>query len=105
MTHGSFILTTRWRKGEPMLSLAHRDGKVRFDTIVQPGSALGTQDRDRGHGLRRHRRGGRLPGLNARGRIAVVQRSDAVSPAGARRRQRPRPARSRWSSSTTASAG
>ena len=41
VTEGSFMLTTRWRKAEPLLSLSTPSGSVRFDTLVQPGSHLG----------------------------------------------------------------
>ena len=88
MAHGSFMLTTRWRKGEPMLSLGTPDGQVTFDTIVQPGSPSAP--------ARTRRRPctpapGRRPTTRAStpgGKIAVVERSDAVTPAGTGRRGR-----------------
>jgi subtilisin family serine protease len=79
MTTGSFELATRWRKGEPMLSLRAL-GWLGFGAVVQPGSTLtaGTQ---------------RLPAvyagtgaasayakLKAKGKVVVVTRSDEVSP-------------------------
>ena len=39
VTTGSFMLTTRWRKGEPMFSLGTPGGKTTFDTLLQPGSS------------------------------------------------------------------
>ncbi|MEZ0578822.1 S8 family serine peptidase [Nocardioides sp. MH1] len=80
VSDGSFILTTRWRKGEPLLGLTTADGSGRFDTIVQAGSPLLTV-RERpatvyaGDGAASD-----YAGLAARGRLVVVDRSDAVSP-------------------------
>ena len=101
MTHGDFILTTRWRKGEPMLSLGTADGKVRFDTIVQPGSALGSWTANAatvyaGNGAaadyaglhaRRQDRRRRAQRRRSRRRTAQTQRT-AAGVAGAGRRQR-----------------
>ena len=42
MTKGEFTLTTRWRKGEPLIDLSVLGGLVRFDATAQFGSALGT---------------------------------------------------------------
>jgi subtilisin family serine protease len=81
MAHGDFMLTTRWRKGEPMFSLGTPDGKTAFDSLVQPGSALGTRaDTVRtiyaGHGAAAD-----YAGLGAAGKISVVERSDEVGAA------------------------
>ena len=79
MTQGSFILTTRWRKGEPLLGLTTRDGKVRFDTIVQPGSALNTSRRTVPAVYAGQGSSADYDGVNARGKVVVVDRSDAVT--------------------------
>ncbi|MFI7487483.1 S8 family serine peptidase [Micromonospora echinaurantiaca] len=79
VSQGSFTMATRWRKGEPMLSL-HSPGEPPLDATVQPGSTLTA-----GSGkLRPVHVGTGAPaeyaGVDAKGRIAVVTRSDAVSP-------------------------
>lgn len=81
VTEGSFIATTRWRKGEPLLGLSTSDGRTRFESIVQPGSALATAKKTvptvyAGKGAAADYRG-----LKVRGKVAVVERSDEVSPA------------------------
>ncbi|SCL33161.1 Serine protease, subtilisin family [Micromonospora pallida] len=80
VTQGSFTMSTRWRKGEPMLSLT-ANGLLPIDTVVQPGSTL-TAGKDT---LRPVYAGtgapGEYAGVDARGAVAVVTRSDAVSPA------------------------
>ncbi len=80
MTDGTFMLTTRWRKGEPLLSLGTPSGSERFPTLVQPGSPLGTRTDTvstvyAGNGARSDYRG-----ISAHGKIVVVEHSDAVSP-------------------------
>ncbi|HKE68772.1 MAG TPA: S8 family serine peptidase, partial [Nocardioidaceae bacterium] len=81
MTQGQFMLTTRWRKGEPLLSLTGRGGQVSVDTLVQPGSTLldGRSEILRtvyaGQGA-----AGDYAGIDARDKLVVVQRSDAVMP-------------------------
>jgi hypothetical protein len=73
-------MATRWRKGEPMLTLA-ASGLLPVDAVVQPGSTLtgGTET------LRPVYAGAGAPadyaGLDAEGAIAVVTRSDAVGAA------------------------
>ncbi|WP_282696550.1 S8 family serine peptidase [Streptomyces sp. CC208A] len=80
MEQGDFTLVTRWRKGEPRLGLSTVGGRLRFETLVQAGSALGTaMDRlDAVHA------GDGSPAAyektDAKGKVAVVERSDAVSP-------------------------
>ena len=88
---GSFMLTTRWRKGEPMLSLGTPGGQATFDTLVQPGSALDTRHRQRGDRVRRQRRGGRLPGPRRHGqdRRRPPQRRRSRPRSAPRRRPRP----------------
>jgi subtilisin family serine protease len=81
MKHGSFILTTRWRKGEPMLALGTPSGDVNFDTLVQAGSALGGRTDTAATLYAGNGAASDYQGLNALGKIAVVERSDAVPPA------------------------
>ncbi len=80
MTQGTFVLTTRWRKGEPLLGLSAGD-QLAFETLVQPGSTLVDTKYDNvgavyaGSGAARdYRRAG------AQGKVVVVERSDEVSP-------------------------
>jgi subtilisin family serine protease len=81
MTQGTFMLTTRWRKGEPLLSLAGVGGRVSFDTLVQPGSTLldGPSENLRvvyaGRGAAAD-----YAGRDVRGKLVVVERSDDVAP-------------------------
>ncbi|WP_322938283.1 S8 family peptidase [Nocardioides bizhenqiangii] len=80
VTEGSFILTTRWRKGEPLLGLTTAGGKVRFETIVQPGSALTTSRRTLPAVYAGHGGAADYAGIDARGKVVVVHRSDEVGP-------------------------
>lgn len=80
LTHGSFILTTRWRKGEPMLTLGGHHGLGTVDTIAQRGSTVGTRTDSVATAFAGAGSAADYQGLNARGRIAVVQRTDAVGP-------------------------
>jgi hypothetical protein len=80
MAHGDFLLTTRWRKGEPMLSLGTSDGSVSFDTLVQPGSALGTATDTASTVYVGNGAAADYAGVHARGKIAVAERSDLVTP-------------------------
>jgi subtilisin family serine protease len=80
ITQGSFMLTTRVRQGEPMLSLDAAGGVGTFDTIVQPGSALQT-DTDTVRTVYAGNGGAAdYAGIDAAGAIAVVDRSDEVTP-------------------------
>ncbi|MET7492921.1 S8 family serine peptidase [Streptomyces sp900116325] len=80
MTQGEFLLTTRWRKGEPLLSLTTPGGRLRFEALVQAGSALGTAT-DRldavyaGNGA-----AAEYKKVKAKGKVVVIRRSDEVSP-------------------------
>ncbi|MDQ0585749.1 S8 family serine peptidase [Streptomyces rishiriensis] len=80
MKHGEFMLITRWRKDEPQLGLSTLDGRLRFETLVQAGSALGTAT-DRlnavyaGSGA-----AAEYEKVRAKGKVVVVERSDEVSP-------------------------
>ncbi len=80
-TQNRFTLTTRWRKGEPLLGLSALGGLLRFDTIVQSGSvtASGTDSARAvyaGKGAAAD-----YKKVDARGRIVVIERSDEVAPA------------------------
>ncbi|MEU4269421.1 S8 family serine peptidase [Streptomyces sp. NPDC026092] len=80
MTQGEFMLVTRWRKGEPQLGLSTLDGRLRFETLVQAGSALGTAT-DRLDAV--HAGSGaaaEYEKVQAKGKVVVVERSDEVSP-------------------------
>ncbi|MEU5943358.1 S8 family serine peptidase [Micromonospora sp. NPDC047548] len=78
VSQGSFTMATRWRKGEPMLSV-DVPGLPPVDVTVQPGSTL-TAGRDTlpaayaGTGA-----AGEYANVDAKGKVAVVTRSDAVS--------------------------
>ena len=80
MTQGQFLLTTRWRKGEPMLGLS-AGGPFTFDTLVQPGSTLLDARTENlravyaGIGAARN-----YEKVDARGKVVVIIRSDEVSP-------------------------
>ncbi|MGW7428361.1 S8 family serine peptidase [Streptomyces sp. NPDC054861] len=80
MKQGDFMLTTRWRKGEPRLGLSTPDGRLRFETLVQAGSALDTAT-DRlnvvfaGSGAAAD-----YDKVKAKGKVVVVERSDEVAP-------------------------
>ncbi|WP_392873341.1 S8 family serine peptidase [Streptomyces sp. LN499] len=80
MKQGEFMLTTRWRKGEPQLSLSALGGRLRFEALVQAGSTLGTTT-DRldavyaGSGA-----AAEYKKVKAKGKVVVIKRSDEVSP-------------------------
>ncbi len=80
MKQGDFMLITRWRKGEPQLGLSTPDGRLRFETLVQAGSALDTAT-DRldavfaGSGA-----AAEYQKVQAKGKVVVVERRDEVSP-------------------------
>ncbi|MGN9795717.1 S8 family peptidase [Streptomyces sp. OZ13] len=80
MKQGEFMLVTRWRKGEPQLGLSSADGRLRFETLVQAGSTLGTAT-DRLEAV--HAGDGAAAAyekVTAKGKVVVVGRSDEVSP-------------------------
>jgi len=81
MKDGSFMLTTRWRKGEPMLGLSVPGGRLSFETLVQPGSALETTTDTLATVYAGKGAAADYQGLRARGRIVVVERSDEVGTA------------------------
>ncbi|MCX5395049.1 S8 family serine peptidase [Streptomyces sp. NBC_00094] len=80
MKQGEFMLITRWRKGEPQLALSALGGRLRFEARVQAGSALGTSTDT----LRAVYAGDGATAayeqVSAKGKVAVVERSDEVSP-------------------------
>ncbi|MFG3146345.1 S8 family serine peptidase [Streptomyces sp. NPDC048243] len=80
MKHGEFVLTTRWRKGEPPLALSALGGRLRFDALVQPGSALGTATDRRDVVYAANGAAAAYEKVKAKGKVAVVKRSDDVSP-------------------------
>jgi subtilisin family serine protease len=80
MTQGTFMLTTRWRKGEPLLSLTALGGRLAVETLVQPGSALGTATDTARAVYAGAGAAADYAKVNAKGRIAVVTRSDGVPP-------------------------
>ncbi|MGS2614540.1 S8 family serine peptidase [Micromonospora sp. LZ34] len=77
---GSFTMAARWRKGEPMLSLSIA-GLPPVDATVQPGSTLTAGSET----LRPVHAGTGTPAeyadVDAKGRVAVVTRSDAIGAA------------------------
>jgi hypothetical protein len=77
---GSFILTTRWRKGEPLFGLTSGNGKVRFETLVQAGSPLETSRGKVAAVYAGQGAASDYAGLHARGKVVVVTRSDEVGP-------------------------
>ncbi|WP_240657846.1 S8 family serine peptidase [Streptomyces populi] len=80
MKQGDFILTTHWRKGEPLLSLSTSGDRLRFDTLVQAGSALGTTTNTLGVVYAGDGAAAAYEKVRAKGKIVVVDRSDEVSP-------------------------
>lgn len=80
MKQGEFMLTTRWRKGEPQLSLSALGGRLRFDALVQAGSALGTATDTLGAVYAGNGSAAAYEKVRAKGKVAVVERSDEVSP-------------------------
>ncbi|MEV5969331.1 S8 family serine peptidase [Streptomyces sp. NPDC051921] len=80
MEQGEFMLTTRWRKGEPQLSLSTRGGRLRFDALVQAGSALGTATDTLDAVYAGNGATAAYEQVKAKGKVVVVERSDEVSP-------------------------
>ncbi len=81
MTQGQFMLTTRWRKGEPMLGLGVDGSQLTFDTLVQPGSTLLEATSDKLHTVfAGNGTAADYESVTAKGKIVVVERSDEVSP-------------------------
>ena len=81
------MLTTRWRKGEPMLEPGHPGRQDHLRHARAAGQRLGQRDRHRGDGVRRQRRGGRLRRASTpRARSPSSSAATRSTPAGARRR-------------------
>ncbi|WP_433570289.1 S8 family serine peptidase [Streptomyces sp. CA-251247] len=80
MKQGEFILTTRWRKGEPQLALSTLGDRLRFDARVQAGSALGTATARLDAFYAGDGSAARYEKTGARNKVVVVERSDEVSP-------------------------
>ncbi|MGW0966472.1 S8 family peptidase [Streptomyces sp. NPDC002516] len=80
MKHGDFLLTTRWRKGEPQLTLSTPGGRLRFDALMQPGSTLGTTTDSRSLVYAGNGAPSAYEKVRARGKVVVVVRGDEVSP-------------------------
>ncbi|MEU9303286.1 S8 family serine peptidase [Streptomyces sp. NPDC048269] len=80
MKHGEFILTTRWRKGEPLLSLSTSGDRLRFETLVQAGSALGTATDKLDAVYAGNGAAADYGKVKARGKFVVIERNDKVSP-------------------------
>ncbi|WP_326786606.1 S8 family peptidase [Streptomyces sp. NBC_00151] len=80
MKQGEFMLTTRWRKGEPSLSLSASGGRLPFETLVQAGSTLGTRTDKLDAVYAGNGAAAAYEKVNAKGRLVVVERSDEVSP-------------------------
>ncbi|MFD1274307.1 PA domain-containing protein [Streptomyces kaempferi] len=80
MKQGEFILTTRWRKGEPQLSLSALGGRLRFDALVQAGSALGTATNTLDAVYAGDGAAAAYEKVRAKGKVVVIKRSDEVSP-------------------------
>ena len=80
MTKGEFTLTTRWRKGEPLIDLSVLGGLVRFDATAQFGSALGTGKETLRTVYAGKGAAADYAKIKAKGKLVVVQRSDEVAP-------------------------
>ncbi|WP_137991439.1 S8 family peptidase [Streptomyces vilmorinianum] len=80
MTRGEFMLITRWRKGEPLLGLSATGGRLRFETLVQAGSALGTATDKLDAVYAGNGATADYDKVDAKGKVVVVDRSDEVSP-------------------------
>ncbi|MFF3886319.1 S8 family serine peptidase [Streptomyces sp. NPDC001914] len=80
MKHGEFVLTTRWRMGEPRLALSTSGGRLRFDALVQAGSALGTVTQTLGAVYAGNGSAAEYAKVRAKGKVVVVERGDGVSP-------------------------
>ncbi|MEU8675446.1 S8 family serine peptidase [Streptomyces sp. NPDC048560] len=81
MAQGEFVLTTRWRKGEPALSLSTSGGRLRFETLVQAGSALDTATDKMDAVYAGNGAAAGYETIKAKGKVVVITRSDEVSPA------------------------
>ncbi|MDI1461938.1 S8 family serine peptidase [Catellatospora sp. KI3] len=80
MTRGDFTLTTRWRKGEALISVSAVAGLVQFDTMTQAGSALGTASETLRAIYAGKGAAADYSKVKAKGKLVVVERSDTVTP-------------------------
>ena len=80
MAEGEFMLTTRWRKGEPMFDLSTPDGAHSFATLLQGGAALKTKSDTVSTVFAGTGAAADYAGLDATGKLVVVERSDDVTP-------------------------
>ncbi|MFF7177700.1 S8 family serine peptidase [Streptomyces sp. NPDC008121] len=80
MKQGDLMLTTRWRKGEPRLGLSTPDGRLRFETLVQAGSALDTATDRLNAVFAGSGAAADYDKVKAKGKVVVVERSDEVAP-------------------------
>ncbi|MEU9161396.1 S8 family serine peptidase [Streptomyces sp. NPDC048424] len=80
MKQGEFLLTTRWRKGEPQLSLSALGGHLPFEALVQAGSAVGTATDRLDAAYAGPGAAGDYEKARAKGKVVVIERSDKVSP-------------------------
>ncbi|THA33948.1 S8 family serine peptidase [Streptomyces sp. A1547] len=80
MKQGEFMLTTRWRKGEPQLGLSTPGGRLRFEALVQAGSALGTATDTLDVVYAGNGATAAYKKVKAKGKVVVIDRSDGVSP-------------------------
>ncbi|NUT31556.1 MAG: S8 family serine peptidase [Hamadaea sp.] len=80
VSQGQFMLTTRWRKGQALLGLSAFGGLLSFETLVQPGSELADGTTDRWSAVYANEGSAAdFAKIKARGKIAVVRRSDTVT--------------------------
>ncbi|MFD9939662.1 S8 family serine peptidase [Nonomuraea sp. NPDC059023] len=77
VARGSFGLLTRWRKGEPMLSVS-APGLPPIEALVQIDATI-TDGRALLKGVHAGK-GDDYTGIDARGKAVIVERSDAVTP-------------------------
>ncbi|WP_426362105.1 S8 family peptidase [Streptomyces sp. E-08] len=80
MKQGEFMLVTRWRKGEPPLSLSTLGDRLRFETLVQAGSDLGTATDTLDTVYAGSGTVAEYGKAKAKGKVVVIERSDKVSP-------------------------
>ncbi|MEU8006331.1 S8 family serine peptidase [Catellatospora sp. NPDC049111] len=79
MTKGEFIFTSRWRKGEPMFRLTAFGGLFDIPATTQAGSLLGTATDHLKAVYAGKGSAADFKKVNAKGKIAVVERSDEVT--------------------------
>jgi subtilisin family serine protease len=80
ITDGSFLLTTRWRKGAPMLSLATPSGNRRYVAITQPGSKVGSKALTARTVYAGHGSTAEDLAAGVIGKIVVVEHDGAIAP-------------------------